>query len=87
MVLWQAAQLFVVGMWVAVFGVALKGEPLMWQVPQSRGVPLKTALRWQALARQIAVHAVELEAGGQVIERHGDRRRLGGGSVRAVPST
>ena len=47
MVLWQAAQLLVLGMWVAVFGVALKGEPLIWQVPQSRGVPLKTAFRWQ----------------------------------------
>ncbi len=45
MVLWQAAQLFVLGMCVAVFGVALNCEPLIWQVPQSRGVPLKTAFK------------------------------------------
>jgi len=33
-VLWQAAQRFVLGTCVAVFGVALNCEPVMWQVPQ-----------------------------------------------------
>ena len=68
MVLWHAAQLLVLGTWLAIFGVALYGEPLMWQVPQSRGVPLKMALMWQDSHGQIAVHAVELE-----IRSTGDR--------------
>src|SRR5450631_1581558 len=46
-VLWQAAQSLVLGMCVAVFGVALKGEPAIWQMPQFLGVPLKSAFRWQ----------------------------------------
>src|ERR1700686_4053880 len=48
MVLWQAAQLLVLRICVGVFGVASYSEPLTWQVPQSRGVPLNTAFRWQA---------------------------------------
>src|ERR1700692_3149171 len=43
---WQAAQLFVLMICVAVFGVALNVEPVMWQMPQLRGVPLKIAFRW-----------------------------------------
>src|ERR1700688_4512810 len=43
---WQAAQLFVLMICVAVFGVALNVEPVIWQMPQLRGVPLKIALRW-----------------------------------------
>ena len=43
--IWQAAQLFVLWICAAVFGVALKVEPVMWHTPQFLGVPLKTAFR------------------------------------------
>ena len=78
---WQAAQRFVVGMCVAVFGVALNGEPVMWQVPQSRRRALEDGVEVAGLARQVAMQAVEFEAGRQVIERHGDRRRSRGGTA------
>src|ERR1700731_1457779 len=34
-------------MCVCGFGVALKVDPVMWHTPQLRGVPLKTAFKWQ----------------------------------------
>ncbi len=39
---------------------------------------LENRIEVAALARQIAVHALELEPGRQVIERNRDRRRFGG---------
>ena len=34
-------------MWLIGFAVAWTCVPMPWQVAQSRGVPLKTALKWQ----------------------------------------
>ena len=82
MVSWQAAQLFVLGICVAVFGVALNGRARDVADAAVARRAFENRVDMASLARQIAVHAVEFEAGRQVIERHGDRRWRGRGQRR-----
>ena len=46
------------------------------------GRPLEDRVQVALFAGQIAMHAIELEPRGQVIERHGDRRRAGSRKAR-----
>jgi hypothetical protein len=39
--------------------------------------PFENCVQVARLARQVAMHTVEFEAGGQVVEGHRDRRRAG----------